>query len=94
MTPTRRGLDPEGPLGRDRSPRLEGPYAPVVEEIVKADLRQTGELPWDLPKGAKPADLPVEQVMRLELVINLKTAKALGLTIHPSVLVLADEVIK
>ena len=71
----------------------EGGLAAYGPRFIKV-WRQLARQVVKVLRGTKPADIPVEQPTEFELVVNLKTAEALGLTIPPSILLLADEVIE
>ena len=82
-----------GPLCADPSAALQHPSGLRAPEQLDL-FRRAADCVAEILNGAKPSDIPVYLASKFELVINLKTAKMLGLTISPSLLARADEVIE
>ena len=80
-------------IGANRQFAMAGAIASYGDD-ARARMRRLAYYADKILKGASPADLPVEQPTKYEMVINLKTAKSLGVDVSPTLLALADDVIE
>ena len=89
-----RAISQRLPLIHEQAVHVEAGALVSYGANVDESFRRAAHYVDRILKGAKPADMPIEQPTKFELVINLKTAKSLGLTIPPSILARADHVIQ